>query len=214
MLVSVLLIKVVPKIVVEPLIAFVPPATPIVLAAVVPVPKVLVKEVPVPIVEAPDEVKVVNAPVDGVPEPIAPGAAKVAPFKEEALRFATLVVDAITNGAVPVASVEVNCPDILIDVIPERAPAFMTKLFIVLVEVGAVIAPERVSAPDVSTDAIAVVPWLYKVRGLLFGVRIPPAKPKAASPSVSILALSSPPTPNPSKLSLGPAEVGFIKTVA
>ena len=56
------LIKVVPKIVVEPLIALVPPDTPIVLAAAVPVPKVLVKEAPVPIVEAPEEVKLVKEP--------------------------------------------------------------------------------------------------------------------------------------------------------
>lgn len=56
------LIKVVPKIVVEPLIAFVPPETPIVLAADVPVPKVLVREAPVAIVEAPEEVRVVKEP--------------------------------------------------------------------------------------------------------------------------------------------------------
>lgn len=50
---------------------------------------------------------VVNAPAAGVPPPIAPGAANVAPPKDEALRFATLVVEATTSGAVPVAMVEV-----------------------------------------------------------------------------------------------------------
>jgi len=57
------LIKAVPRIVVAPLIAFVPVALPNVLIAPVPVPKVFVRDAPVPRVEAPDEVRVVNAPV-------------------------------------------------------------------------------------------------------------------------------------------------------
>ena len=60
-----------------------------------------------PKVVLPEEVSVVKAPVEGV-VPIAPGLAKVAPFKDEAFRFATLVVDATTKGAVPVARVEIN----------------------------------------------------------------------------------------------------------
>lgn len=66
------LIKVVPKTVVEPLIALVPPETPKVLAAEVPVPKELVKEGPVPIVEFPEEVRVVKdpAPPEIPPEPV------------------------------------------------------------------------------------------------------------------------------------------------
>lgn len=52
---------------------------------------------------------VVNAPVFGVVPPIAPGTAIVAPFREEAFRFATFVVLAMDNGAVPVASEEVIC---------------------------------------------------------------------------------------------------------
>jgi len=40
--------------------------------AFVPVPKVLVKETPVPTVVAPEEVRVVNAPVLGVEEPMVP----------------------------------------------------------------------------------------------------------------------------------------------
>ena len=57
--------------------------------------------------DSPVAVKLVNPPVLGV-VPIAPGLAKVAPFKELAFKFATLVVEATTRGAVPVAKVEVN----------------------------------------------------------------------------------------------------------
>lgn len=66
------LIKVVPKIVVEPLMAFVPPDTPMMLVADAPVPKVFVREAPVPMVEAPEEVKVVKepAPPEMAPEPV------------------------------------------------------------------------------------------------------------------------------------------------
>jgi succinate-acetate transporter protein len=39
--------------------------------------------------------------------PIAPGAANVAPLKLDAFKFGTLVVLEITNGAVPVVSVDV-----------------------------------------------------------------------------------------------------------
>lgn len=51
---------------------------------------------------------VVNVPAAGVPPPMAPGAANVAPPKDDAFKLATLVVEAITSGAVPVARVEVN----------------------------------------------------------------------------------------------------------
>jgi hypothetical protein len=57
-----------------------------------------------------DAARVVNAPEPAVPLPIEPGAAKVAPFKLEALRLATFVVDATTKGAVPVARVDVIAP--------------------------------------------------------------------------------------------------------
>jgi len=56
------LIKVVPKIVVEPLMALVPVELPMVLAAAEPVPKVLVKLAPVAKVVLPEEVSVVNDP--------------------------------------------------------------------------------------------------------------------------------------------------------
>ncbi len=83
----------------------------------------------------------VKAPVDAVPLPMAPGAAKVAPFKELAFKFATLVVEATTKGAVPVARVEVSWPLILTVVIPERAPELMIKPLMVSVAVAPVIAP-------------------------------------------------------------------------
>ena len=100
-------IKVVPKTVVAPLMALLPVEFPKVLVAEVPVPNEFVKLAPVPIVLLPLLVKVVKAPVLGV-VPMAPGLAKVAPFKDEAFKFATLVVEATTRGAVPVAKVEVN----------------------------------------------------------------------------------------------------------
>ena len=60
------------------------------------------------IVSVLEVVKLVKAPVLAVPLPIAPGAANVAPLSEEALRLATLVVEVTTNGAVPIATVDVN----------------------------------------------------------------------------------------------------------
>jgi len=48
-------------------------------------PIVFIDEAPVPMVELPDDVNVVNAPVFGVVEPIVPGAIQVAPTREEAL---------------------------------------------------------------------------------------------------------------------------------
>lgn len=76
----------------------------------------------------PVAVKSVKVATPGVPPPMVPGAAKVAPFKEEAFRLATLVVEATEKGAVPVARVEVNCPERLRVVMPLKAPAeVMTK---------------------------------------------------------------------------------------
>ena len=61
-----------------------------------------------PALVRPVAVKEVKVPVPAVPVPILPGLAKVAPFKEEAFKLATLVVEATTRGAVPVVTVEVN----------------------------------------------------------------------------------------------------------
>ncbi len=56
----------------------------------------------------------VNVPADAVPPPIAPGAAKVAPLKDEAFKLATFVVDVTTRGAVPIAIVEINCVPVMV----------------------------------------------------------------------------------------------------
>jgi hypothetical protein len=64
-----------------------------------------------PFAASPVSVRDVNVPAAAVPPPIAPGAAKVAPFREDAFRFATLVVEAITRGAVPVGTVDVIWPE-------------------------------------------------------------------------------------------------------
>jgi hypothetical protein len=62
----------------------------------------------------PDETdNVVNAPDAAVVPPIAPGLAKVAPLKEEAFKLATLVVEVTDNGAVPVAIVDANDPEVV-----------------------------------------------------------------------------------------------------
>src|SRR6185437_9047107 len=62
-------------------------------------------------VSPPELESVVKAPDPGVPEPIAPGDAKVAPFNDEAFKFATLVVELTTSGAVPLDTVETSCPE-------------------------------------------------------------------------------------------------------
>jgi hypothetical protein len=51
---------------------------------------------------------VVNAPLDAVVLPIAPGEAKVAPLNDEAFKLGTFVVLVTTNGAVPIAIVEIS----------------------------------------------------------------------------------------------------------
>jgi hypothetical protein len=53
----------------------------------------------------------VNVPVPGVVDPMLPGAVKFRPakVKDDAVRFATAVVDETTSGAVPVETVDVNC---------------------------------------------------------------------------------------------------------
>jgi hypothetical protein len=57
---------------------------PIVFIEEAPDPNVLVVEEPVANVELPEELRVVNRPLLAVPEPMAPGAANVAPFKDSA----------------------------------------------------------------------------------------------------------------------------------
>jgi len=101
-------------------------------------------------------VKVVKVPAAAVPPPIAPGLEKVAPFKEEAFRLATLVVEATTNGAVPVARVEVNCPEI---VRPVSVPSDVIFVCAALVTVPAVVADPAV----VAEVAVAALPPILKL---------------------------------------------------
>jgi hypothetical protein len=54
------------------------------------------------------EVSVVNPPVFGVVDPMVPGMAHVPPSNWDTFRLPTTVVDVTTNGAVPIATVDVN----------------------------------------------------------------------------------------------------------
>ena len=85
---------------------------------------------------APREVK---SPLEAVVPPMAPGAAKVAPPRLEALRLATFVVLATLKGDVPVASVDTICSAVLtvvpLSVILEfvgapPAPPPFTRMFV------------------------------------------------------------------------------------
>jgi hypothetical protein len=75
-----------------------------------PAPIVVVIPVPLPSVVAPVLVRVVKAPVPGVPLPIEPGAAQVPPSSCETFRFGTTVVLVMANGEVPIASELVITP--------------------------------------------------------------------------------------------------------
>ena len=124
----------------------------------------------------------VKAPVDGVVLPIAPGALKVAPFNDEALRLATLVVLLITNGAVPVATVEVNCPltlrlvpvavpitgvtrvgDVAKTTLPEPVVVVVPKTpAAVFVTMPEVLKPEKVMVPlEVTPVAATIAPVVF-----------------------------------------------------
>ena len=70
----------------------------------------------VPVIVTPSRIKigvvtVVAATVFGVVEPSAQGTAHVQPTRAETFRFATCVVEATMNGAVPVVTVEVIWPE-------------------------------------------------------------------------------------------------------
>lgn len=64
--------------------------------------------VPLLIVKLVLAMSVVKVPAAGVVPPIAPGAANVAPFNDDAFRFGTFVVEPTVNGGVPVATVDVK----------------------------------------------------------------------------------------------------------
>jgi hypothetical protein len=88
---------------------------------------------------------VVNAPVDGVVEPTAPGDAKVEPPNDDAFRLGTFVVDAMTSGAVPVASVDVICP--VADIVVAATVLGVVAPIVAPLIVPAVIAAVVVTAP-------------------------------------------------------------------
>jgi hypothetical protein len=71
----------------------------------------------------PDADIVVNAPVDATVDPIGPGLANVAPFKDDAFKFGIFVVEETTKGGVPVVTVDVSWPVTDKDV-PVAAPMF------------------------------------------------------------------------------------------
>ena len=74
-----------------------------------------------------------------------PGIAHVEPRSKEALRFATAVVEAITSGAEPVATVEVIWPD---------------ALTVVNAPVAGVVAPTvPFSGPATAVEVMEVAPW-------------------------------------------------------
>jgi hypothetical protein len=132
--VPVVLMFVVPRSVVEPFIALVPVAFPMVFAADDPVPKVLVSDAPVAIVEAALEVRVVNdpAPAEIDPEPTAKelNVAAPAPVIDHWASFKarSVLVDlpmVIVPVLLPVPMLVLNAPDPLmvaaptIEVVPE-----------------------------------------------------------------------------------------------
>lgn len=140
-------------------------------------------------VTAPLAERVVKAPEDAVPPPIAPGAAKVAPLSEEAFKFATLVVDATTNGAEPVERVEViaplNAPVVVLtgaSILPEPSVCRITELPVV-----------AVALLDVTVDAVAaigtwvaVIPERPPVGAAPPSIRLPLVSQVAISPFVLV----------------------------
>jgi hypothetical protein len=92
----------------------------------------------------------VKTPVLGVAEPIAPGAAKVAPFKLLAFKLATLVVEATVSGAVPVVTVDAK--DNPLTALPEVKSATDTFLVVLLWTIGKTSVPARGTAPEVKAE--------------------------------------------------------------
>lgn len=88
-----------------------PPATVPALINKVSVPAAPVKTGELPTLNEVLACSVVKMAVFGVVEPIAQGIAQVQPLSSAALRLFTCVVDATTNGDVPVATVDVSCPE-------------------------------------------------------------------------------------------------------
>ena len=93
----------------------------------------------------------------GVVEPNAAGDAQSAPSNESTLRLATLVVEAMTKGAVPVANVDVIAP-VALKVLNAPVDAVVAPIVVALI-VPPVIAAEELSV----FVAIAVAILLYSV---------------------------------------------------
>lgn len=79
-------------------------------------------------------VTVVKVAAPAEPEPMVPGEAKVAPFKDEAFKLATLVVEAMTNGAVPVDTVDVIWPEAVTVVVPTPVAPVIAPLLSMTME--------------------------------------------------------------------------------
>ena len=128
----------------------------------------------------------------GVVPPIAPGAANVAPFREEALRFATFVVEVIENGAVPVAKVlviwplklpVVNAPvfGVVAPTVPFKGPAKAVLAVIVVPVIAAGVVP-----PNAPGDAI-VAP--FNEEALRFATFVVEATENGAVPVANELVI-------------------------
>jgi hypothetical protein len=101
---------------------------------------------------------VVKAPVDAVPLPIGPGAANVAPLRDDAFRFGTLVVLVTTRGGVPIATVDVNCP-VTLRLVPVAAPidGVVSVILVAARPLGRVVPNEGMPvAPVTSTELLAL----------------------------------------------------------
>ena len=165
------LIKVVPNIVVEPLMAFVPPDTPMVLVAPVPVPKVLVVELPVPTVELPEEVRVVKAPVLVIVVPIAVllmPVEVVLKLPEVTIKLLALVLIDDSAPAVTLkapAEVRARMPEVAVEIVrlpfvlvqPEAPPELIVTIPLVLpMLVGAVPEMLMLAVPTIVVVLVAL----------------------------------------------------------
>jgi hypothetical protein len=168
--------KVVPNIVVEPLIAFVPPDTPMVLVAPVPVPKVFVSEDSVPRVELPEEVRLVKAPVLLVVAPITVLLMPVAVVLKLPEATNKLFAPVLIDDSVPAvtlkapAEVSARMPEVAVEMVrlplvlvqPEDPPELMVTMPLVLpMLVGAVPEILMLAVPTiVVAPVIPVVPLI------------------------------------------------------
>ena len=147
---------------------------------------------PVPVnVRFPESVSDVNEPEAGVVLPIAAGAAQSAPSNKSALKFDTLVVLAITKGAVPVETVEVICPDactvvnapeagVVAPTVPFKAPENLFEVKVVPSNVKSASSVNRppvlayVTRPAVSPESV-IEAAVSEDSDIELGTRLPAA---------------------------------------